>query len=128
MTETRILYNDACPICRAEIRHYQARAERASAPLSFDDLNATDLEGWDMTPDQAKRRLHARLPDGTIVSGVEAFALIWERLPGYGWLARLVRLPGLRGLAEFSYNRIAAPWLYARQKRREALEGARARP
>jgi predicted DCC family thiol-disulfide oxidoreductase YuxK len=128
MSELRVLYNDACPICRAEIRHYRARAEAISAPVRFDDLNATDLDGWDMTPDQAKRRLHAMLPDGRIVSGVAAFALIWERLPGYRWLARVVRVPGLHGLAAFGYNRIAAPWLYARQKRREALEGGRARP
>jgi predicted DCC family thiol-disulfide oxidoreductase YuxK len=128
MKNIHVLYNDACPICRAEIRHYRTRAEAAQAPLVFDDLNVADLGGWRMTADQARRRMHARLPDGTIVSGVEAFALIWERLPGYGWLARIVRLPGLRGLADLAYNRIAAPWLYRRQKRREALEGARARP
>lgn len=128
MSDIRILYNDACPICRAEIRHYQARAEKVGAPLRFEDLNACDLGTWRMTPDQAKRRLHAMTPDGAILSGVPAFAVIWDHLPGYRGLARLVRLPGLRGLADFGYNRVAAPWLYRRQKRREALEGARARP
>ena len=65
---------------------------------------------------------------GRIVSGVEAFALIWKRLPRYGWLARLVRLPGVRGLAGFAYNRLAAPFLYRRHKRRMALEAAETRP
>ncbi|MDG4648257.1 DUF393 domain-containing protein [Roseibacterium sp. SDUM158017] len=123
MNEIRILYNEACPVCRAEISHYRRRAAEAGAPLRFDDLNAADLDAWALSEDQAMRRMHAMLPDGRIVSGVEAFALIWERLPRYGWLARIIRFPGLRALADFAYNRAAAPWLYRRHKRRMALAG-----
>jgi predicted DCC family thiol-disulfide oxidoreductase YuxK len=120
MSQTRILYNDRCPICRAEIAHYRKRAETAGAPLVFEDLNRADLGGWQLTPDQAKRRMHAALPDGRIVSGVPAFAAIWEALPGMGWMARLAMMPGLRQLADLLYNRVAAPWLYHKQMRREA--------
>lgn len=120
MEPTRILYNDRCPICRAEIAHYRKQAEASSAPLKFEDLNRADLGGWKLTPDQAKRRMHAALPDGRIVSGVPAFAAIWAALPGMGWLARLAMAPGLRQVAEMLYNRVAAPWLYRRQIRREA--------
>ncbi|MBY6201248.1 DUF393 domain-containing protein [Maritalea mobilis] len=128
MEPVRILYNDRCPICRAEIAHYRAKAEAAQAPLVFDDLNQTDLAAWHLTPDQAKRRVHARLPDGRIISGVPAFARIWGTLPGMGWMARAVNLPVIRPLAELAYNRIAAPWLYRRHLRREALDERRARP
>lgn len=130
MATTRILYNDRCPICRAEIAHYRARAEAAGAPLIFEDLNTADLGLWQLTPDQARRRLHAALPDGRILSGIPAFAAIWAALPGMGWLARLVMLPGLRTLADLAYNRIAAPWLYHRQLRRDArgLAGKGAQP
>lgn len=120
MSNTHILYNDRCPICRAEIAHYRARADRSGAPLVFEDLNTADLARWQLSADQAKRRLHAALPDGRIISGIAAFAAIWRALPGMGWLARLVMLPGLHGIADLAYNRIAAPWLYRRQLRREA--------
>ncbi len=120
MAPTRILYNDRCPICRAEIAHYRARAEKTRAPLIFEDLNTADLGLWQLTPDQAKRRMHAALPDGRIISGIPAFAAIWAALPGMGWVAKLVMLPGLRNLADLVYNRIAAPWLYHRQTRRDA--------
>jgi predicted DCC family thiol-disulfide oxidoreductase YuxK len=120
MEPTRILYNDRCPICRAEIAHYRKKAEGAGAPLSFEDLNRADLGAWKLTPDQAKRRMHAALPDGRIVSGVPAFAAIWRALPGMGWLAWLVERPGLRWSADILYNRVAAPILYHKQKRREA--------
>jgi predicted DCC family thiol-disulfide oxidoreductase YuxK len=129
MEPTRILYNDRCPICRAEIAHYRVRAAKTDAKLTFEDLNKADLGAWALTEDQAKRRMHAALPDGRIVSGVPAFAAIWRALPGMGWLARLVETPGLRSLADLAYNRIAAPWLYHRQLKREerALAGAEPR-
>ena len=127
MSELHILYNGACPVCRAEIHHYRDASEKAGAAMRFDDLNAVDLGDWRLNADQAARRLHARHPDGRIVSGVEAFALIWDRLPRYRWLARMVRLPVVDGLAGFAYNRIAAPVLYRRHKRRMALEAARPR-
>jgi predicted DCC family thiol-disulfide oxidoreductase YuxK len=120
MKPTRILYNENCPICRAEIAHYRSRAEAAGAPLVFEDLNRTDLGGWQLTADQAKRRMHAALPDGTIVSGIPAFAAIWAALPRMGWLARLVMAPGIRQVTDLAYNRLAAPWLYRKQMRREA--------
>ena len=120
MEPTRILYNDRCPICRAEIAHYRARAAASGAALVFEDLNTADLGGWQLSPDQAKRRMHAALPDGLIISGIPAFAAIWAGLPGMGWMARLVMLPGLRHIADLAYNRLAAPWLYHRQMRREA--------
>lgn len=128
MDTAHILYNARCPICRAEIAHYERRAEAAGAPLRFEDLNSVALEDWHLTPDQAKRRMHARLPDGRIVSGAPAFALIWERLPGMGWMARAIRLPVIRGLAALAYNRVLAPWLYRRHLRREALAADRAQP
>jgi len=128
MRDIHILYNGACPVCRAEIHHYRDRAEATGAPLRFDDLNETDLGDWRLSEDQATRRMHAKLPDGRIISGVEAFALIWERLPRYRWLSRLVRLPVVHALAGFAYNRIAAPLLYRRHKRRMALEAVETRP
>jgi predicted DCC family thiol-disulfide oxidoreductase YuxK len=120
MSSTRILYNARCPICRAEIEHYRKRAEASGAPLVFEDLNRTDLGRWSLSADQAKRRMHAALPDGRIVSGVPAFAAIWSALPGMGWMARVAMAPGLRTVADLLYNRVAAPWLYRRQQRREA--------
>lgn len=128
MEQVHILYNGGCSICRAEIHHYERKATDAGAPLVFDDLREADLVTWRMTADQATRRLHARLQDGQIVSGVTAFALIWERLPGYGWLAKLARMPVFNPLASFAYNRVAAPLLYHRHKRREALEARRTAP
>lgn len=118
---TEILYNGQCPVCSAEIAQYRRAADAAGADLCFVDLNSTPLSEWGLDADQAARRLHARA-DGTIVSGLPAFMVVWQALPRWRWLARLVKLPGLRHVAGWLYDRIAAPLLYkrhlARQKRR----------
>lgn len=128
MDMTRVLYNGRCPICRAEISQYARRAETIGAPLVFEDLHDADLTGWHLTPDQAKRRLHARLPGGTQVSGIAAFAAIWDHLPRLRWMARAVRLPVVGPFARLAYDHIAAPALYHLHRRRERLGNASPHP
>ena len=113
--------NGRCPICRAEILHYERRANDHGAPLVFEDLHNADLGAWQLSADQATRRLHAVRPDGTRVSGIAAFAAIWDHLPRMRWLARAVRLPGLGAVARLAYDHIAAPVLYHLHLRRERL-------
>lgn len=123
-TETRVLYNADCPVCSFEINHYAAYARRQALPLGFEDLNTDDLADWGLTRDQAAQRLYV-LKDGTLYSGIPAFLLLWQDMPRYRWLARLVGLPGIRQIACFVYDRMLAPLIYRwhlrRQFRRNAL-------
>jgi predicted DCC family thiol-disulfide oxidoreductase YuxK len=118
--ETRILYNDTCPVCRFEIDHYRKRADRTGAALAFDPLDrATD---WGLTEDQAAQALHVRQGD-RLLSGLEAFRAIWSGLPGWRWLARVTGWPMVRPVLGFLYDRIAAPLLYRAHLRRRARRG-----
>lgn len=112
----RILYNGACPICAREIGHYRALTARHGADIAFEDLNTADLAAWGLTADQARRRLHARAGDAPL-AGLAAFRALWVRLPGWRWLAHLTGLPGFRQVADWGYERLAAPWLYRRSCR-----------
>jgi len=51
------------------------------------------------------QRFHVIRPDGSIISGVAAFAHLWEQLPGWRYLAYLSRLPGMLNLMEFAYEK-----------------------
>lgn len=128
MEKIYILYNGRCPICRAEIEQYARRAAACGAPLVFEDLHAVALDGWHLTPDQAMRRLHARLPDGSHISGIAAFATIWDHLPRMRWMARAVRLPVIGPVVRRAYDHLAAPALYRLHLRRERLGNAAPRP
>lgn len=46
--------------------------------------------GPGLTREAALARLHLRRPDGTLVSGAEAFTTLWQALPRWAWLGRLL--------------------------------------
>ena len=64
-TQTEVLYNARCPVCRAEIEHYQGYAEARGLPIAFHDLNSDDLASWGIDADAAAKRLHVRT-DGRV--------------------------------------------------------------
>lgn len=120
MTQTtEIIYNGSCPICSREIVAYERYATKRDLPLDFTPLDQADLAALGLTENEAARRLHV-VQDGKLVSGVEAFALLWEVMPRFRWLARLVRLPLVRPLAGAVYDRLLAPLLYWLHRRRNA--------
>lgn len=114
-----VLYNGSCPICSREIEGYRRLAARFGVAVDFVDASRDDeaLAALGLDADRAARRLHL-LENGRLLAGVEAFAALWERLPGWRLVARLVRLPGVRALADFVYEGILAPLLYRWHMRR----------
>jgi predicted DCC family thiol-disulfide oxidoreductase YuxK len=112
--ETRVLYNDSCPVCSREIAVYR---RAAGDGVAFEPLSCA--ADWGLTEDQAARRLHVR-QGGQVLSGVEAFRALWAAVPGWGWAARLAGLPAVRGLLALAYDRVAAPLLYRAHRRRQA--------
>jgi predicted DCC family thiol-disulfide oxidoreductase YuxK len=114
--DTRVLYNQTCPVCRFEIDSYRRRAAAQGLPIRFDTLDRA--EDWGLTPDQAARRLHV-WHRGRVLSGLAAFRALWGEMPGWRWLARLTGWPLIRPLMAFVYDRIAAPLLYRAHLRRQ---------
>jgi predicted DCC family thiol-disulfide oxidoreductase YuxK len=48
-------------------------------------------------------RIHGRLPDGTIVEGVEVFRRLYAAV-GFGPVVALTRLPGVAHLLDLAYR------------------------
>ncbi|MEO0400903.1 MAG: DUF393 domain-containing protein [Pseudomonadota bacterium] len=109
--DTRVLYNADCPVCSFEINHYAAYSERSGLPIRFEDLNTSALTDWGLTPDQAARRLYV-LKDQQMYSGIPAFIVLWQDMPRYRWLARVVSAPGVHWLACRAYDHVLAPLIY----------------
>jgi predicted DCC family thiol-disulfide oxidoreductase YuxK len=98
-----VLYDGACPLCRREIGIY--RGLRTSAPVCFADVSDAAqplLPGT--TREQLMARFHVRDADGRLLSGAQAFLALWETLPGWRWLARVGRLPGVAWAMERVYR------------------------
>jgi len=98
-----VLYDGACPLCRREIGLYQGM--QAHAPLCFADVSdAAQALPPGTTRDQLMARFHVRRPDGQLLSGAEAFLVLWATLPGWRWLAVVGRLPGALWVMERCYR------------------------
>ena len=118
--KTAVLYNAECPVCNFEISGYARYAQKADLPIRFDDLNSEALSKWDLTADQAARRLYVE-HEGRLASGIPAFLILWAQMPKYRWLGRLIGLPVIRTIAAFLYDYALAPAIYhwyIRRKRR----------
>ena len=116
MEKLEVLYNSECPICRREIEHYER--------LSGDDVDYVAITpdtalDWGLTEDQAAEKMHARR-GGDVVVGVEAFVVIWQRLPYFRLLAPIVNFKPIKVISSVVYHRILAPLLFAAHKRRRA--------
>jgi predicted DCC family thiol-disulfide oxidoreductase YuxK len=114
------LYFDGdCPVCSREVAMY--RRQPGADGVCWIDVarcEAADL-GSGLTREAAMARLHLRRLDGRLVSGAEAFAALWQALPRWSWLGRLLGSgAGLR-LLEAGYG----AFLVARPAWRRRGEG-----
>ena len=101
-----VYFDGACPICRFEIGQYQRCA--GSEDIAFIDVAAENIpdlgEGLDRPT--ALARFHVRRADGSLVSGAEGFAMVWQTLPSFRLLGRVAVWPPLLRLMEAAYRGI----------------------
>jgi predicted DCC family thiol-disulfide oxidoreductase YuxK len=76
--------------------------------IQFTDIAARDFDRGSVGVEWSTlmERMHARLADGTIVTGVEAFRRLYAAV-GFGPLVWLSRAPGLTRLLDFGYEKFA---------------------
>jgi predicted DCC family thiol-disulfide oxidoreductase YuxK len=103
--QIELLYDGACPLCVREVNFLKTRdAERGL--VSFVDIDADDYDPAahaGISFETAMGRIHAVLPDGTIVKNVEVFRRIYEIL-GIGWVYAVTRIPAIEYLANLVYG------------------------
>jgi demethoxyubiquinone hydroxylase (CLK1/Coq7/Cat5 family) len=101
-----VLYDGGCPLCRREIAHVRGLAEqREGSALCFVDISreAEGSAAFAADREVLLARFHVQGSDGSRLSGAAAFTAMWSRLPGWRWLARLAKLPGMLMLLEWAY-------------------------
>jgi predicted DCC family thiol-disulfide oxidoreductase YuxK len=104
--DIEVFYDGACPLCTREIQMLQRRNTRQR--IRFVDIAAESFDAsriglpWETLMD----RIHGRLPDGTLVEGVEVFRRLYAAV-GFGPLVALTRLPGVTQLLDVAYHTFA---------------------
>lgn len=105
-TRIEVFYDGACPLCRREMSALQ-RVDRNG------DIRFTDIAAMDFDPSQVgvgrevlMQRIHARLPSGSLVTGVEVLRQLYTTV-GRGWWVPVTRVPGLAQILDVAYDRFA---------------------
>ena len=125
-----VFYDGGCPLCVREIGFYRRRkgadeirwVDVSEIPVS--EIGSSPAGEGEVAPGlscrQALARFHVLDSDGRLVSGGEAFAVLWRALPGFRLLGRLCRVPPLPRILNFAYDRFLKirPWLQARVRAR----------
>ncbi|MBW9258614.1 MAG: DUF393 domain-containing protein [Candidatus Thiodiazotropha sp. (ex. Lucinisca nassula)] len=97
----RVWYDSECPLCRTEIDLLKRLDSKQT-------INFMKIEGCSTLPiakEQLLERLHAQQPDGEIVSGAEAFAAIWRKLPGLKMLGYVAQWKPAGTFLEWLYGK-----------------------
>tara|TARA_B110000444_G_C18837178_1_gene596708 strand:+ start:1085 stop:1441 length:357 start_codon:yes stop_codon:yes gene_type:complete len=101
----KVLFNDKCSICSTEINHYKSLNTNDIYWLDINDLDeSVQLSG--KTHKELLRRLHV-IKDDKLYSGVKAFIVLWDRIPKYRWLSRVIALPLIYHISILAYELIA---------------------
>lgn len=104
--DVEVFYDGDCPLCMREIRMLRRR-DRGER-IRFTDIAADgfDAAATGVTWEALMNRIHGRLPDGTLIEGVEVFRRLYTAV-GWGPLIALTRLPGISQLLTLGYTLFA---------------------
>ena len=110
----KVYFNNSCNICKAEINLYKKQNIKDIEWVDITNNKSAELE-TQKNDKTLLRRLHVK--DGTnIVSGAEAFLLVWKKIPKYKFLYTIFKLPIIFTLFSLSYEVIAF-FLYLKNKK-----------
>lgn len=103
--QIKLLYDGECPLCLREVNFLQRR-DRGQGRVKFVDIAAPDYDpaangGVDFAT--AMGRIHAVLPDGSVIQNVEVFRRVYEIL-GMGWVYAATKWPVIGPLVDRAYD------------------------
>jgi predicted DCC family thiol-disulfide oxidoreductase YuxK len=108
--QIKLLYDGDCPLCVREVNFLRkkdaGRGKVAFVDIADDDYSPEDNANIDY--EMAMSRIHAILPDGSIITNIEVFRKVYEIL-GMGWVYSFTKIPFLGRVANKIYG-IWADW------------------
>jgi predicted DCC family thiol-disulfide oxidoreductase YuxK len=102
----RMLFDGLCPLCSREASLLR-RLDRHGR-IEFEDIAAPtfDPARYGLTMEQVIASMHAVLPDGSVVRGVDVFARLYRAI-GWRWLAAVLEFRPTRPLFDLGYRLFA---------------------
>jgi predicted DCC family thiol-disulfide oxidoreductase YuxK len=104
--DVEVFHDGGCPLCAREMGALRRRDRRGR--IRFTDIASADFDAGavGVTWEALMSRIHGRLPDGTLIEGVEVFRRLYAAV-GFASLVKLTRLPGVSHLLDLAYRHFA---------------------
>ncbi len=99
-----VYFDGACPVCSREIAVYRGQAGAEKCVWVDASACAESALGDGLSRPDALARFHVRRADGSVVTGMRAFALLWRALPRMAWVGRLASIGPMPWLLEGAYS------------------------
>lgn len=98
-----VFYDGDCPLCSKEINFL--RRLDSDNKIQFTDIADPyfNLSIINKTMNELMDHIHGRLPDGSIIEGVEVFRQLYGAV-GFGPLVAVSRLPGISHILDLCYH------------------------
>lgn len=109
----KLLYDGLCPLCLREV-NFLTRRDAGHGIVAFVDIADLDYcaaEHGGVEFVQAMGRIHAVLPNGTVICDVEVFRRVYDVL-GIGWIYAATKWPMIRPIVDKLYD-LWASWRLA---------------
>lgn len=102
-----IYYDGACPKCIRDRETYEKLSGSGGEQVCWFDITGEEerLRGWGIDPQKALSELHVRDTDGRIVSELDAYILLMNKVPLLKPAAWLIGLPLIRPWLAKLYHR-----------------------
>lgn len=113
-----VYYDGACPKCRRDRATYEKLSGPAADQVCWFDITGQDqqLRECGIDPQKALSELHVRQANGRIVSELDAYIVLMNKIPVLKPVAWLIGLPLIRPLLAKLYH-----WQVNRRLRRKEV-------
>lgn len=110
-----VYYDGACPKCLRDRATYEKLSGPAADQVCWFDITGQEqqLRDWGIDPRKALSELHVRQANGRIVSELDAYIVLMNKVPALKPVAWLIGLPLIRPLLAKLYH-----WRVNRRLRR----------
>ena len=102
-----VYYDGACPKCIRDRENYERLAGKAGENVSWFDITGKDneLRSLGIDPHKALTELHIKDEDENILSELDAYMVLMQRVPLLRPLAWVINLPVIRPFLSRMYHR-----------------------
>ena len=97
-----VFFDGDCPLCLREIKLLRLMDRKKR--IVFTDISDASFspESIGKSMDELMARIHGRLPDGTLIEGVDVFRHLYSAV-GLRPLVAITRLPGITKMLDLGY-------------------------